>query len=602
MQLEATFINPKMDIRLQRVLDRRSRGIATHLTAATALDEIGVIAKVRRADVFGNRTEIRPGALVGTTSDGFAIVTARVPVTQVETVRGFSEVVSLKAAQRLRPMLAATLTETHARPDLLPPAGRGDFGRGVVIGIIDFGCDFVHKNFRNRDGSTRIRAIWDQTAPPQPGSPFGYGRVYRAGEINAALASRDPYAALGYGPEPDHPFRPPGTHGTHVMDIAAGNGLGSDQPGLASKADLIFVEVASTDVPWSGEQVVGKNFGDSVQVLEAINFIFTEAGNTPCVINISLGTNGGSHDGTSLVEQGIDAVVSAAPNRAVVIAASNSYADHIHASGQVGAGQIVDLSWQVNSSDLTFNELELWYPGRDAFGLELLDPRGVSVGTVALGDPSRRLVDNGRVLALIAHRANDPNNGDNTIGIFLDRGLPAGVWTVRLHDARIVDGNFHAWIERDDPGQSSFVGPLQNDRYTLGSISCSHLGISVGSYDAHRASTPLSYFSSSGPTRDGQEKPEISAPGHGVWAARSRTLNGVTQKSGTSMAAPAVTGTIALMMAEARSRGFNLSVQEIQSILADTARPGGAWDERYGSGRIDAAACVNAVIQMTPGV
>ena len=48
------------------------------------------------------------------------------------------------------------------------------------------------------------------------------------------------------------------------MDIAAGNGRGSNSPGVAPQADLIFVEVAASDIPWSGPAVVGKAFGDSV--------------------------------------------------------------------------------------------------------------------------------------------------------------------------------------------------------------------------------------------------------------------------------------------------------------------------------------------------
>lgn len=129
------------------------------------------------------------------------------------------------------------------------------------------------------------------------------------------------------------------------MDIAAGNGQGTGVPGVAPEADIIFVDLDGSDIPWEGQDVVGTNFGDSVQLLEAMNFIFQGAGNKPCVINASLGTNGGPHDGSSLVEQGIDRLVKQKPNRAVVIAASNSYADNIHAAGSIAAAATYDLSW-----------------------------------------------------------------------------------------------------------------------------------------------------------------------------------------------------------------------------------------------------------------
>ena len=144
------------------------------------------------------------------------------------------------------------------------------------------------------------------------------------------------------------PYDPPppdqGAHGTHVMDIATGNGLGTGVAGCAPAADLVFVEVSTSDLDnQHPEEITHQSFGDSAQMLEAINFIFKVAGDRPCVVNVSLGTNGGPHDGTTLVEQGIDRLVTAKPNRAVVIACSNSYAAGIHASGTVASLSLIHI-------------------------------------------------------------------------------------------------------------------------------------------------------------------------------------------------------------------------------------------------------------------
>ncbi len=171
---------------------------------------------------------------------------------------------------------------------------------------------------------------------------------------------------------------------------------------------------------------------------------------------------------------------------------------------------------------------------------------------------------------------------------------------IRLHGVDISHGQFHAWIERDDAGQSSFAPPHDNS-HTLGSISCGQYSIVVGSYDAHTTGQPLSWFSSAGPTRDGRQKPEISAPGHNVLAANSSTRVGITRMSGTSMAAPAVTGVVALILAEARSLNKKLTIEQIRDILAKTARsnpPSMPWDDRYGMGRVDASAAVQQVLNL----
>ncbi|WP_427007924.1 S8 family serine peptidase [Pseudarthrobacter sp. H2] len=573
-----------MDVHLQRLLAWRQHGQSKPATAGTAADEVAVIAKVTDVAAFEALSEVTPGTVVGEIADdGTAILTARVPVARIDHVHSQDFVLSLKAAQRLSRQLSATVADVGGGN--LPP-GNSHGGQGIMVGIVDIGCDFAHKNFLKANGKTRIRKLWDQNAagPGEPG--FAYGVVHPANAINAALKTADPYQALNYGPDPAEP-----AHGTHVMDIAAGNGRGSGVPGVAPEAGILFVDVANSDIPWSGSQVVGTSFGDSVQLLEALAFVFQEAGATPCAVNVSLGTNGGPHDGSTLVEQGIDRLLAQAPNRCVCIAASNSYADGIHAAAAVPATGFHDLGWVVAPGDRTQNELELWYPGAAALRLELISPQGQSIGILAPGQ-SATASQAGQVVLFAANRLADPNNGDNTIGVFLSPTVPSGRWVLRLSSTTGAIVPFHAWIERDDNGQSTFEAPLDNT-HTIGSISCGHNTIVVGSYDAHKPALPLSWFSSAGPTRDGRQKPEVSAPGHGVMAAASRSATGVTRMSGTSMASPAVTGCVALLLAEAQAQHRSLSAADIRSIVVQAARtgppPAGAWSDRYGGGRVSAA-------------
>lgn len=584
-------INEAMDPRLQVALARAKMGMPRRALASSASSEIPVIAKVSDVAAWEALSEVRIGANLGSAADGSTLVTGRIPVTRIEAVRQQPFILSLKASQPVRPALAETTREIGVRPALLPAGVAPSGGKGVVIGIVDFGCDFAHRNFRESDGSSRVEILWHQAGVPTPASPLGYGRLFTKADIDAALTKQNPYSALGYGPRPDTPFER-GSHGTHVMDIAAGNGRGSGVAGCAPEADIIFVEVAAGDIEWSGPKAVGQSFGDSVQVIEAVKFVFDRAGNRPCVVNLSLGTNGGPHDGTTLVEQGLDALVRGGPNRAVVIAASNSQADGIHAQGSVPANGSHDLQWQTHGSDAG-QEMEIWLPGAARVAVELIAPDGTSLG---IAEPGTNLpIGTDQELAVfIVNRLNEPNNHDNLIDIFIAGGISGGVWIARLHSRGNAAAPFHGWIERFDGAQSSFV--QREDRFTLGSISCGHETIVVGSYDAHKAALSLSYFSSCGPTRDNRQKPEVSAPGHAVLAARSRTGNGVIDKSGTSMAAPAVTGLLALLLAEARRRNVDLESAKIRDLLIRSARQnppgisGGQWHERYGQGRVSAAA------------
>lgn len=589
-------VKTDMDPRLQLLIAQLRSGVTKTASASTAVNEVAVVARVTDADAWLSLSEVRDANVIGKSEDGSSIVTGRIPVSRIEKVRNQPYVESMKAAQTLQPMLAVATSEAEAQPSQMPVGSQAGGGAGVVLGVIDYDGDFVHRNFRHANGKTRLLALWDQNGGNSPASPFGYGIEHSAASLNLAMGQVDPYSAVGYYPDT-------AAHGTHVMDIAAGNGNGSGMSGMAPNADLIFVNVTHDKDPNTAEEIINTSFGDSVTLLEALKYIFDKASTTPAVVNVSLGTNGGPHDGTTLVEQGIDALVSAAPNRAVVIAASNSFDDGIHAAGTLAASASIDLLWNVASTLFRPIEMEVWYAGGDRFKVELFGPNGVMLGTAAPGETKQVQIGTD-VVALVANRLDDPNNHDNMIGVFLMPGMPGGQYIVRLTGEAVTNGKFHAWIERDNSFQSNFAAPNDNT-HTIGSISCAKKVIAVGSYDANSPATPLSYFSSGGPTRDGRKKPEISAPGHNVWAANSRTKTGVTRMSGTSMASPAVAGIVALMFAEAAARGVSLSIDQTIQILTGSARrnpPGGtAWNDRYGQGRVSAAKGIQAVISMATG-
>ncbi|BAY82442.1 subtilase family protein [Calothrix parasitica NIES-267] len=595
MRFEWTDIFADIDPRLQRLMQRRRRGLSTPPTASTEVGEVAVIAKVNDVEAWYSMTEVREGAEVGTTVDGNMIVTARVPVSRLQSVRSSSCVISLQASQSLQLTVDDISSESLTLTQNIPTTEQQ--GNNVVVGIIDVGCDFAHQNFRHSDGSTRILALWDQDGSSEPDSPFGYGKVYRSAEINQALQAENPYKALGYYPGKI-------AHGTHVMDIATGNGNGTGNPGVAPQADIVFVHFSNGAVEAvlaDGGNAVDKSLGDTTELVEAVDFIFEIAQNRPCAINISLALHGGPHDGTALVEQSIDALVSNKPNRAVVIAAGNSYYKGIHASGKVPKNGFTDLYWDIPRGHWQYKALEIWYDKQDKFQLELIPPDGGSLVSLQLGENGEIVDSDDNTVIYLSHRFCDPNNGDNMIGIFMESRLPGGIWTVRLHGVEVSNGNFHAWIEREDGSQTSFVAPHDNT-HTVNSIGCGRNIIMVGSYDPTKPNQPISYFSSSGPTRDGRKKPDFIAPGQNIWAAASLTGNKSYRKSGTSMSAPVVTGIIALMLSEANARNIKLDINQIREILIQSSENNRPEDPlqraRYGYGSIDINTAISVIRAM----
>ena len=591
------------------------------LTAEEAIETEALTTRVLvRAD-SGVTTQFPDLRWIEITS---GIYSVQVPVTDLERLAAATGVEYIEAGRMMAPTLDGSISEIGADKVHSPGSSQTPLtGTGVIVGIIDRGFDFTSDDFRDRHGATRIAFLWDQSLTPKSGerSPnrFNYGVEYDASDIDRALQARDPFALVRHCPEL-------AAHGTHVAGIAVGNGRASSAGfpadrfiGVAPEASIIFVHAAADDVDGS--------FTDSAHVAEAISYVFekaTELG-MPCVINMSLGQNGGSHDGESVVERAIDRLLEQR-GRAFVVAAGNEHSWRGHASGTLLEGQQRVLHWKVGGGlllpggvttgpgqgDSTPNELEIWYSSRDQLHLTLTSPTGESTITVAPGETRVHSFANGNQ-AFIASERFSALNGDARIYVEVSPGSAAvvasGEWQVNLLAHQIGDGRFDAWIERDIrldsnqfADQSFLAGGDFDPVMTLATPATTRRGIAVANYD--HAIDALSGSSSRGPTRDGRLKPEVAAPGTGIRS--SCALGGQVvpstgklapvrvRKTGTSMSAPHVAGVVALML-EKQPR---LSATQIRKIVIAAARPPTAvspFDNGWGFGKLDAAAATDLV-------
>jgi subtilisin family serine protease len=491
------------------------------------------------------------------------------------------------------------IVEPNDYAEAAPPAAAasadGD-GRGVVVGICDWGFDFTHANFRNADGTTRLLCLWDQrgVGDPLAPPPYNVGKLFTREMINAALRAPDPPAALGYHPASGDPTNT-GSHGTHVADILAGNRREpGSSAGIASGSDLVFVHLGSQKTDELG------NLGDSIGLLEGLDMVRRQAAGRPCVMHLSAGKTGGPHRGDTLLERAVDTMLKA-PSLVLVQSVGNYANTAMHTHARVGPDQKHTINWITPPRDRTPNELEIWYSGHDVFDVTLTAPTGQAF-SVAL-DNRLRLEDAGAVWGNFYHRLHEPNSGLNHIVVYLYTAAPSGTWQVVLHGRDVVDGRLHAWIERDAGSryQSRFPRSQATTPYTTNTICNCFKAIAVGAFDGTRQDRPPTIFSSRGPTADGRQKPEIAAPGYKILAARSLPKQGwqgerrLCVKSGTSMAAPVVSGTVALMMAAA---GRPLSIHEIRRALIGSVDPHpgptGRSSTQLGYGYVNTSAAVAA--------
>ena len=504
-----------------------------------------------------------------------------IPLSAVEEVAALGDVVLVEASHDLEPELDDAVPESRVdQLHAMDPARRG---AGVLVGIIDTGIHYQHGSFRNDDGSSRIVALWDQRRDPgDPAAVAGeqhpdgidYGVEWRKADLDAALADADPLSVVRHTDLASN-------HGTHVAGIAAGNGkpLDPSDPttafvGVAPEADIAVVAMGGSPAPGG--------LGGSANAVDAVRYLAhlaVERGQ-PVAINMSLGSSiGGSRDGRTLLERAVDNMMGV-PGRVMVKSAGNDGDKSRHLHGTMTDGGTATVEFEVVDPDPPDEHpplsarIDFWYSfiehllvPRDEFGVSVTPPGGPQSVVVAPGetepngDPRVVPLGNGnRAVIDSVHLADWPWNIFSRIFVTLELDpthaspsrLEAGDWTMTLHGTTVASdsGEWHAWIDR-----SPSPAPTFKNADTTMSITVPGTAqriVTAAAYSA--ADHDLAPFSSRGPARDEREVPvpTIAAPGRSVTApvGPDGDPSGFESMSGTSMAAPHVTGTLALILAD----------------------------------------------------
>lgn len=495
----------------------------------------------------------------------------------------------------------ASLGLGSSRPDVFLT------GRGVVLGIVDSGVDFTHPAFVTDSGQSRIAYLLDFSLPQRddvhPSIDAHGAALWDRSELEAALRGELEVAHLDVN-----------GHGTHLASIAAG-GPGSTPSGgsgMAPEAELIVVRATR------GGRLAFKE-GD---VLEGLRFIKERADalGLPWVANLSAGTFHGPGDGNSLLELGLEALT--ADGGIVVVAAGNTGARDcraraiVHPEEPVTVGLLLPLALSIADGDQNVS-IDVWYDGEVEVGLRL--PNGGSLPAVPAGGGAR-LDGEGQIWTI----ANRPPGADGPRGHAvvllgeLGGALSSGSYGLELRG----EGEVDLYLNDAVTGVGLFTDHLELDRRLVDPATARGVLV-VGSYNSRdRWQAPsgpvelplrigeVSRYSAPGPTQDGRPLPDVVAPGDAVLAALSKAADpaqsafsvfssqgGVDSVEvgrlhaalrGTSVAAPFVTGAVALLL-----EGHpELTVEEVRGLLRLSARRDEAtgpalYRPRWGFGKLD---------------
>lgn len=498
-------------------------------------------------------------------------------------------------------------------------------GKDVIIGYVDQGLDYTHGDFIDENGQTRVLFYWDHSLPNAANTPmpYGYGQLWEAADIQAA--------ACGSNEETT-------AHGTSVAGAGSSNGLANGkQKGVAPDSKIIIVETNFNLPNWT------------LTIADACDFIFKKAYSLglPAVVNLSLGSYLGSHDGNDPASILMEQLLDEQPGRIIVCAAGNSGTwGKYHAHGDVDAD--TSFVWfdnnpagQLGNNTIYF---DLWSDQADATWKYALAANLPSGSYSERAETEYRLATFGIGASPVLDTLYN-SNGNRIATIELYPEIVGTNYHLEVYFSQVDStaykyafkttgsGNYDLWsgatiglnnIVSAIPSAGAYPPIVHYNlpdtlQTVVSSWNCSEKVISVGnvrnrlghtdkngnqylpppSYTA--AVGQLSANSSKGPTRHGVTKPDVTACGDvslsagPTWIITNAAYNSVVdidglhvRNGGTSMASPVVAGIAALYLEKCHNGTYATFKTDLLATAFTDGFTGTVPNNAYGYGKAHA--------------
>ncbi|MNU64954.1 PII-type proteinase precursor [compost metagenome] len=498
-------------------------------------------------------------------------------------------------------------------------------GKDVIVAFVDQGLDYNHPDFIDANGNTRVLYYWDHTLPPAANTPmpYGYGQLWTGAEIQAGTCGS---------------MEESSAHGTSVTGAGVSNGLANGQEkGMAPDAKIIVIETNFNLPNWT------------LTVADACDFVFkkAEALGLPAVVNLSVGSYLGSHDGTDPAAILMDNLLDEKDGRIIVCAAGNSGSwgkYHVHGDvdsdtsfvwvkpnpgSQLGANTVyLDLwtdltdatweyAWAANLGSGTFQERAqtIYRAANAGLGAVIRDTLWNGSNRIATMEiypeiigPNLHLefylnhVDSASYLYALKTKGSgkyDAWSGSAFISLndMVTTGLPTAAVYPNIQHYNLPDSLQTIVSSWNCSPKVVTVGNIRN-RY-------SHVDKNGNTYlpnpPNYTAVGQLTPASAKGPTRNGHVKPDVVACGDVSLSAgpfwllndpgfnASMSIDGLhVRNGGTSMASPVVAGIAALYLQKCSKGNYQSFLDAIRSTAFTDAFTGTIPNNAYGYGKIHA--------------
>lgn len=544
-------------------------------------------------------------------------LTATIPIDVIDSLAKLDAVKMIDAAREVYPLTnfareASHVDDIHKGISL----AQSYQGEGVVVGIVDVGIDFNHINFKDENGNSRIKLAAFYNAETAKVETY-------TNLISIARLTTDNQSQ---------------SHGTHVAGIAGGSYTGLGYYGMAPQSDLVLYGL--------GTDMTDTNIINGVKTI----FDYADKVGKPAVVNISLGTNTGPHDGTYTFNTAIDELTK--EGRIVVFAVGNEGTTPLHI-GKYSSSDNTTITQFATipeySGSIYYSVVDAWSQNESSFGVQFFIYDTETKTELAESDVFWPETSEYKEFIWTsptyftgtfgAYGQLSSSNSRYNLAAVLRGSCKSSNYRMGLRYHYKENTSIDCWCD-----SSTSLTSQGNDAYTEGDtddtfndMGTGKEAITIGAYSTRRswkATDGNSYyrpdatlndiapFSSYGIDINGRSYPDIVAPGLGEISSMNNydaNLNTTYAKyitnevdtsnslrsyhfaylAGTSMAAPAATGIIALWL----QANPELTPEQVRNIMKESAVNDvymtlSENQVQWGAGKLDAKAGLIKALQI----
>lgn len=448
-------------------------------------------------------------------------------------------------------------------------------GRGILVGMVDTGIDYLNEEFIREDDTSKIVAIWDQSIQDSSDNSVYMGKTYSGEEINNAVKAyrnnQDPYGIV--------PSRDENGHGTQMAGIIGARGVNRDIQGVAPQCEFVIVklqESISFKKELEANNIPYIPIYNSSEILAAVDYLknFSIKQNKPMIIYIGVGTTEGSHDGNNIISRYITSLGSV---RGIVTVAGvgNEGAAEGHASGFIPqVGNISSIELRI-SKEMKYFSFKIWLLKPNIASLNVISPNGDESDFIKAKNNEDQSINFLFFKTEMRVRYFVPEHftGHEVIDLNFTN-IKSGIWTIQLRGDYITNGVYNIWLppQKTLPEGTRF---LQSDPFiTLTIPGTARKVVTVGYYGNNNALIAASGKGFS--INELLTNPDIATIGADILT--TKPSGGVRAVTGSSAAAAVIAGACALLMEWGIVKGNDITMYSTKVIAylihgADRSNP-----------------------------